>query len=155
MTVTVTLRDEQDNPVTGQAAALAGEVVTVPGARLTGSWTDRQDGTYVSAWTAETAGEGLKATLRYAGWESAAESPAYIITAGDPAYAESSVATDRTTYTAGEKMTVRVTLKDANGNGVSGKASELAREGVVVVPNTEEQSEGVSWSEGDAGEYTA
>ncbi|WP_235282564.1 Ig-like domain-containing protein, partial [Methanosarcina mazei] len=52
-------------------------------------------------------------------------------------------------------MKVRVTLKDEKGNPVKGKASELAREGVVVVPNTEEQPEGVSWSEGEDGQYTA
>ncbi|EAW9081821.1 TPA: hypothetical protein N2F63_005434, partial [Salmonella enterica] len=82
MVVTVTLKDVQDNAVTGAAASLTVDTVTVPNATLKsgGSWKDNGDGTYTATYTATTAGTGLKATVKLSGWSSAAESGAYAIT---------------------------------------------------------------------------
>ncbi|MEQ4962330.1 hypothetical protein [Enterobacter hormaechei] len=82
--LTVTLNDQQGSPVTGQAAALAAEAVTVPNAvrKAGGGWTDNGDGTYTGSYTAQAAGEGLKAVLQLGGWGSGMSSGAYAITAG-------------------------------------------------------------------------
>lgn len=82
MLITVTLKDAQDNAVTGAVGSLTADTVTVPDATLkTGSrWTDNGDGTYTAAYTATTAGTGLKATVKLSGWSRAAESGVYAIT---------------------------------------------------------------------------
>lgn len=82
MLISVTLKDAQDNAVTGAVASLTADTVTVPNATLkTGSrWTDNGDGTYTAMYTATTAGTGLKATVTLRGWGRAAESGAYTIT---------------------------------------------------------------------------
>ncbi|MBD8165684.1 hypothetical protein IFU24_22910, partial [Erwinia persicina] len=81
MTVTVTLKDANGNPVAGQAALLTAETVTVANASLSGRWTDNQDGTYAAGYTAITAGTGLKAVLKLPGWSKSSDSAAYAITA--------------------------------------------------------------------------
>ncbi|MCU6172423.1 invasin, partial [Enterobacter bugandensis] len=82
--VTVTLKDTYGNPVTGQQAALTATSVTVPNAELNegGGWTDNEDGTYMTTYTATATGTGLKATVKLSGWSSAVSSEAYAITAG-------------------------------------------------------------------------
>ncbi|EEB2895049.1 invasin, partial [Salmonella enterica subsp. enterica serovar Tennessee] len=86
MVVTVTLKDGQDNPVTGAAASLTADTVTVPNAILkAGSrWRDNGDGTYTATYTATTVGTDLKATVRLGGWDTVAQSGAYAITAATP-----------------------------------------------------------------------
>lgn len=81
MLITVTLKDAQDNAVTGAASSLTVDV-TVPNATLkTGSrWQDNGDGTYTGTYTATTAGTGLKAKVKLSGWGTATKSEAYAIT---------------------------------------------------------------------------
>ncbi|ETO41153.1 invasin domain 3-containing protein, partial [Morganella sp. EGD-HP17] len=153
ITVTVTLNDAQGNGVAGESAALTATTVTVPNAtQKAGSWTDNGDGSYTGTYTAETAGTGLKATLQLGAWGGAAESAAYAITAGNAAQATSSVSTDNATYTAGTDITVTVTLKDAQGNGVAGESAALTAI-TVTVPNATMTS-GSSWTDNGDGSYT-
>ena len=81
MTVTVTLKDAQDNAVTGASSSLTTETVTVANAtqKSGSSWRDNGDGTYTATYTATTAGTGLKATLRLSGWSGSAQSAEYAI----------------------------------------------------------------------------
>ncbi|MCJ8646234.1 inverse autotransporter beta domain-containing protein, partial [Escherichia coli] len=152
MTVTAILKDESGNAVSGQADFLTGTTVQVPNAVQAGSWTDNKDGTYTAAYTAKTAGAGLKATLKLEDWSKAAESAAYAITAGAAAEAQSAIKTNKDAYKAGDSMTVTVTLKDKNGNGVSGQASALTTS-TVTVANADPFSG--SWTDNKDGTYTA
>ncbi|MCJ8653237.1 invasin, partial [Escherichia coli] len=95
---------------------------------------------------------GLEATLKLEGWSKAAESAEYAITAGTAAEAQSAIAVDKDSYKAGDSMKVTVTLKDKNGNGVSGQASALTTS-TVTVANTDTFSG--SWTDNKDGTYTA
>jgi len=154
MVVTVTLKDAQDNPVSGQAAALTADAVTVPNAAIQSgsSWSDNGDGTYTGRYTAQAAGTGLKAALQLGGWSSGVASEAYAITAADAVQTHAAIATDAASYVAGEDMVVTVTLKDAQDNPVSGQAAALTAD-AVTVPNAAIQS-GSSWSDNGDGTYT-
>ncbi|WP_423244858.1 invasin domain 3-containing protein, partial [Erwinia persicina] len=136
MTVTVTLKDANGNPVAGQASLLTAEAVTVANASLSGSWKENGAGIYTAGYTAITAGTGLKAGVKLPGWSKGSDSAAYVITAGAPAQAASGVKTDKASYAAGSDMTVTVTLKDANGNPVAGQATSLTAEAVTVANAT-------------------
>ncbi|SQA97940.1 Invasin [Cedecea neteri] len=154
MLITVTLKDANGNAVTGAAASLTTEAVTVVNATLkTGSsWKDNGDGTYTGTYTATTAGTGLKATVKLGGWDKPAESGAYAITATTPDQAKSAIKTDNTTYASGADMLITVTLKDANGNAVTGAAASLTTEAVTVVNAT--LKTGSSWKDNGDGTYT-
>ncbi|WP_222848032.1 adhesion domain-containing protein, partial [Raoultella terrigena] len=153
MTVKVTLKDASDNAVTGASSSLTTETVTVANATLkSSSWTDNGDGTYTATYTAVTVGTNLKAAVKLSGWSGSAESAAYAITAGVPDGAQSSIVTDRTSYTSGEDMTVKVTLKDASDNAVTGASSSLTTETVTVANATLKSS---SWTDNGDGTYTA
>lgn len=81
--ITVTLKDAQDNVVTGAASSLTSQTVTVANAtRKAGdSWVDNGDGTYAATYTATQAGTDLTATVKLGGWSSSVASDAYAITA--------------------------------------------------------------------------
>ncbi|MEL5381837.1 invasin, partial [Serratia ureilytica] len=147
MTVTVTLKDAQGNAVSGQADSL--KDVAVPNAVLKGAWTETaaNSGVYRATYTAKTAGSGLQATLTLNG--ASATPVTYAITAGVVAKAELSL--DKASYVSGEAMTVTATLKDAQGNAVSGQAAGLKD---VKVPNAELKG---AWTEtaANAGVYRA
>ncbi|WP_253384099.1 invasin domain 3-containing protein [unidentified bacterial endosymbiont] len=155
MTVTVTLKDAQDNPVSGQAAALTAGAVTVPNATLKAgsNWTDNGDGSYTATYTAMTTSSGNRATLTLAGWSTGSQSGEYAITADSPASVNSAIGLDSTTYIAGSDMTVTVTLKDAQDNPVSGQAAALTA-GAVTVPNATLKA-GSNWADNGDGSYTA
>ncbi|MFN1131321.1 inverse autotransporter beta domain-containing protein, partial [Lelliottia nimipressuralis] len=102
MLITVTLKDANGNAVSGAAASLTADTVTVANATLKGgSWKDNSDGTYTRTYTATTAGTGLKATVKLSGWAGKTESGAYAITATTPDEATSAISTDKTTYASG------------------------------------------------------
>ncbi|ECB1459396.1 invasin, partial [Salmonella enterica subsp. enterica serovar Poona] len=155
MAVTVTLKDGQDNPVTGAAASLTADTVTVPNAILkAGSrWRDNGDGTYTAAYTATTAGSHLKATVRLGGRGNPASSDAYAITAATPDGAKSAISTDATAYVSGSDMAVTVTLKDGQDNAVTGTAASLTAD-TVTVPNAILKA-GSRWRDNGDGTYTA
>ncbi len=116
------------------------------------SWKDNGDGTYTGTYTAAAAGTGLKATVKLSGWGAARQSEAYAITAATPAEAKSAIKTDATTYVSGADMTVKVTLKDASDNAVTGAASSLTADTVKVANAT--LKTGSSWTDNGDGTYT-
>ncbi|MFL4214723.1 inverse autotransporter beta domain-containing protein, partial [Enterobacter mori] len=117
MTVTVTLKDAHENAVTGQAAVLQ-TAVDVPNATGGDNWTESGTGTYTATYTANTAATGLKAELKLTGWTGSKQSDTYDIVAAGASESTSGIRLDNTSYTAGEIMTVTVTLKDAHENAV-------------------------------------
>ncbi|END3795399.1 inverse autotransporter beta domain-containing protein [Escherichia albertii] len=155
ITVTVTLRDAQGNAVPDGAALLSGSSVTVEGADgPSGSWTGT-DGTYTATWRAKTAGDDYHATLKLAGWSENKWSDAYIIRASEPVKINSTIRTDKTGYTVGEKIIVTVMFRDEYGNPVPGLAAKLAGSyletyevGGVDVPDSD------GWADHNNGEYT-
>ncbi|WP_367672842.1 invasin domain 3-containing protein, partial [Serratia symbiotica] len=83
MMVTVTLKDAQGNPVSGQASALTNDSVQVAHATAKATaWTDAGNGTYTRTYTAQQVGTNLKARLQLNDWRGANSSPAYTIGAG-------------------------------------------------------------------------
>ncbi|HEB1799677.1 TPA: inverse autotransporter beta domain-containing protein [Escherichia albertii] len=155
ITVTVTLRDAQGNAVPDGAALLSGSSVTVEGADgPSGSWTGT-DGTYTATWRAKTAGDDYHATLKLAGWSENKWSDAYAIRASEPVKINSTIRTDKTGYTVGEKIIVTVMFRDEYGNPVPGLAAKLAGSyletyevGGVDVPDSD------GWADHNNGEYT-
>ncbi|MDN4001797.1 inverse autotransporter beta domain-containing protein [Escherichia albertii] len=155
ITVTVTLRDAQGNAVPDGAALLSGSSVAVEGADgPSGSWTGT-DGTYTATWRAKTAGDDYHATLKLAGWSENKWSDAYIIRASEPVKINSTIRTDKTGYTVGEKIIVTVMFRDEYGNPVPGLAAKLAGSyletyevGGVDVPDSD------GWADHNNGEYT-
>ncbi|MCZ9156975.1 inverse autotransporter beta domain-containing protein [Escherichia albertii] len=155
ITVTVTLRDAQGNAVPDGAALLSGSSVTVEGADgPSGSWTGT-DGTYTATWRAKTAGDDYHATLKLAGWSENKRSDAYVIRASEPVKINSTIRTDKTGYTVGEKIIVTVMFRDEYGNPVPGLAAKLAGSyletyevGGVDVPDSD------GWADHNNGEYT-
>ncbi|MFT2793519.1 inverse autotransporter beta domain-containing protein [Serratia sp. T13T92] len=80
--VTVTLKDATGNAVEGSAGLLTSTTVTVPKGNATPSvaWVESTPGTYTATYVAETAGTGLKATLKLTGWSALVSSGEYAIT---------------------------------------------------------------------------
>ncbi|MBS0850167.1 invasin, partial [Citrobacter sp. JGM124] len=151
MTVTVTLRDAEGNGVTGAADSLA-DTTTVQHATAKpgSSWTENSGGTYQRIYTATTVGSNLKASLQLSAWDAASESAAYAITQGAPVQTGGTITTNATSYEAGADMTVTVTLRDAEGNGVSGLAGSLADTTTVQHATAKP---GSSWTENSGGTY--
>ena len=152
ITITVTLRDAFDNLVTGAASQLAADgVLTVAGTdpSETGSWVE-SGGVYTTTRKATIAGNNQHANLQLQTWSDGVTSDRYDIQSGSPAQATSTIATDKNAYTAGETITVAVTLKDAHGNLVEGGESLLSGDNVRV----EGAVRSGGWSE-NAGVYTA
>ncbi|WP_230041614.1 inverse autotransporter adhesin EaeX/Air [Escherichia coli] len=152
ITITVTLRDAFDNLVTGVASQLAANgVLKVAGTdpSETGSWVE-SGGVYTTTRMATIAGNDQHANLQLQSWSVGVTSDRYDIQSGSPAQATSTIATDKNAYTAGETITVAVTLKDAHGNLVEGGESLLSGDNVTV----EGAVRSGEWSE-TAGVYTA
>ncbi|HFI9209519.1 TPA: inverse autotransporter adhesin IatC [Escherichia coli] len=152
ITITVTLRDAFDNLVIGAASQLAANgVLTVDGTdpSETGSWVE-SGGVYTTTRMVTIAGNDQHANLQLQLWSVGVTSDRYDIQSGSPAQATSTIATDKNAYTAGETITVAVTLKDAHGNLVEGGESLLSGDNVTV----EGAVRSGEWSE-TAGVYTA
>ncbi|WP_245677238.1 inverse autotransporter beta domain-containing protein [Candidatus Arsenophonus triatominarum] len=154
MTVSVTLKDAQGNGVTGQAVALTSQAVTVANASEKDgvTWIDNGDGTYSRIYMASQSGRGLKARLKLADWTTEVQSADYAITAGKPGRITSTIVTDKTNYVAGDEMTISVTLKDAQGNGITGQAVALTSQAVTVANASEK--DGVTWIDNGDGTYS-
>ncbi|CAR20364.1 putative invasin/intimin protein [Escherichia coli IAI39] len=134
ITITVTLRDAFDNLVTGAASQLAADgVLTVAGTdpSETGSWVE-SGGVYTTTRMATIASTNQHANLQLQTWSDGVTSDRYDIQSGSPAQATSTIATDKNAYTAGDTITVAVTLKDAHGNLVEGGESLLSGDNVTV-----------------------
>ncbi|EFU5825523.1 hypothetical protein GL658_00425 [Shigella sonnei] len=151
VTVTVNLKDSGGNAVSGKADILTSNTVQVPNTVQAGKWADNGDGTYTAAYTAQTAGTGLKATLKLDESNRSAESGAYEIAVGAAVAEKSSISVNRALFVVGETMTVTVTLKDTGGNGVTGEADALTGT-TVQVPNAVQAGK---WADNGDGTYTA
>ncbi|HAZ6745619.1 Ig-like domain-containing protein [Escherichia coli] len=152
ITITVTLRDAFDNLVTGAASQLAANgVLAVDGTdpSETGSWVE-SGGVYTTTRMATIASTNQHANLQLQTWSDGVTSDRYDIQSGSPAQATSTIATDKNAYTAGDTITVAMTLKDAHGNQVEGGESLLSGDNVTV----EGAVRSGGWSE-TAGVYTA
>ncbi|MDS1204928.1 inverse autotransporter adhesin EaeX/Air [Escherichia coli] len=152
ITITVTLRDAFDNLVTGAASQLAADgVLTVASTDPSemGSWVE-SGGVYTTTRMATIASTNQHANLQLQTWSDGVTSDRYDIQSGSPAQATSTIATDKNAYTAGDTITVAVTLKDAHGNLVEGGESLLSGDNVTV----EGAVRSGGWSE-TAGVYTA
>ncbi|HFV8415838.1 TPA: Ig-like domain-containing protein, partial [Escherichia coli] len=152
ITITVTLRDAFDNLVTGAASQLAADgVLTVAGTDPSemGSWVE-SGGVYTTTRMATIASTNQHVNLQLQTWSDGVTSDRYDIQSGSPAQATSTIATDKNAYTAGDTITVAVTLKDAHGNLVEGGESLLSGDNVTV----EGAVRSGGWSE-TAGVYTA
>ncbi|XIV59368.1 inverse autotransporter adhesin EaeX/Air [Escherichia coli] len=152
ITITVTLRDAFDNLVTGAASQLAADgVLTVAGTDPSemGSWVE-SGGVYTTTRMATIASTNQHANLQLQTWSDGVTSDRYDIQSGSPVQATSTIATDKNAYTAGDTITVAVTLKDAHGNLVEGGESLLSGDNVTV----EGAVRSGGWSE-TAGVYTA
>ncbi|EMG7889730.1 hypothetical protein V5L74_003510, partial [Enterobacter hormaechei] len=75
------------------------------------------------------------------------------IVAGTPAQANSDIKTDAVIYALGMDIQVTVTLKDTDGNVVTGQKSALTTTSVTV-PNATLKS-GTDWTDNEDGTYTA
>ncbi|EAA8757406.1 hypothetical protein DK104_24995, partial [Salmonella enterica subsp. enterica serovar Lexington] len=98
------------------------------------SWKDNGDGTYTATYTAGTVSTDNQASLRLSGWNAAAQSEKYVITAARPDQSQSLIARDRDTYVSGTDMLITVTLKDSNRKPLTGNAG-LLTDTTVTVPN--------------------
>ncbi|MBN5226943.1 invasin, partial [Serratia ureilytica] len=152
MTVTVTLKDAQGNPVSGQESGLD-NAVAVQGGRIQTEthWSEEAVGTgkYRATYVARIAGNNQTATLKLSG--EVRPSNKYAITAGPAVPDTSTIDVDGERYIAGGDMKVTVTLKDAAGNAVSGQTASLKD---VKVPNAVLKG---AWTEtaANAGVYRA
>ncbi|WP_367672833.1 invasin domain 3-containing protein, partial [Serratia symbiotica] len=138
--------------VSGQSAALTDDRVQVAHAATKAeAWTDAGNGTYTRTYTAQQAGTNLKARLQLPDWNSADESAAYTISAGEATQTNSAITRDQDSYVAGSEMMVTVTLKDAQGNPVSGQSAALTDDRVQVAHAA---TKAEAWTDAGNGTYT-
>ncbi|HDF2420931.1 TPA: inverse autotransporter beta domain-containing protein [Morganella morganii] len=151
--VTVMLKDTYGNSVTGQVSSLTAQTVIVPntGEKAGSDWSDRNDGSYERNYTAKNESADNKVSVKLDGWTTPSESLPYSITIGGVEQSASGVRVDKGTYTAGDDITVTVTLKDGQGNGIRGQEAALLTEKVVIVPNAAEKAD--VWTYKSDGEY--
>ncbi|HID8211412.1 TPA: hypothetical protein ACXIGT_004771, partial [Serratia marcescens] len=126
-------KDAQGNSVSGQEGGLD-NAVAVPGGRIQTEthWSEEAVGTgkYRATYVARIAGNNQTATLKLSG--EVRPSNKYAITAGPAVPDTSTIDVDGERYIPGGDMKVTATLKDAQGNAVSGQADSLKD---VAVPN--------------------
>ncbi|MGJ7067438.1 Ig-like domain-containing protein, partial [Morganella morganii] len=99
-------------------------------------WTDNSDGTYSRTYIAKTAGTGLKVRVQLAGWESAAESAAYSISADTSSAAlkaaDLTVLVNNKASDGVESNEVQAFVKDKFDNPVSGVSIVFAANNSAV-----------------------
>ncbi|MHC9002364.1 invasin domain 3-containing protein [Enterobacter adelaidei] len=124
-TVTLSLKDRNDNPVSGQAVAFASSLTN----SAVGNVTDNGDGTYTAQLTGTTAGTA-NVTVTVGGSAFGVTAASVILTAdaGNLDAARSSLAAAPATIVADgtTASTVTLSLKDRNDNPVSGQTVAFA-----------------------------
>ncbi|EFI8298754.1 inverse autotransporter adhesin EaeX/Air, partial [Escherichia coli] len=148
-TLTYTARDSSGKPIPGmtlktQAKGLHDFALS--------EWKDNGNGTYTQIVTAGKTSGALSLMPQFNG-DDIAKTPALIaIVANTASRADSTIETDQDNYVAGKPIVVKVTLRDDNGNGVTGR-KELLKQ-AVKVDNT--KADAVSaWTEESEGIYKA
>ncbi len=136
LTVTITLRDEFDNPALGLTSEVIESYIdnfTVGGATHDAmQWVEQNNGEYTIVWTAWVAEENLVASLKLKTWAEEIKSSLYGIQPGAAAKTQSTIVADKTIYIAGDSITVTVVLKDAQGNFITDGVVQLNEENVQV-----------------------
>ncbi|MVZ14693.1 hypothetical protein GP900_17510, partial [Escherichia coli] len=147
--LTYTARDSSGKPIPGmtlktQAKGLQDFALS--------EWKDNGNGTYTQIVTAGKTSGALSLMPQFNG-DDIAKTPALIaIVANTASRADSTIETDQDNYVAGKPIVVKVTLRDDNGNGVTGR-KELLKQ-AVKVDNT--KADAVSaWTEESEGIYKA
>jgi hypothetical protein len=121
-TITITVRDQNDNVVTGQAANL---VVSVTGANTVTAPqpTDNGDGTYTTSYTPTVAGtDNVAITL--SGTAISGSPYASVVAAGPPSPTNTTASVPGGVV--GTATGIVITVRDAGGNPVTGQAANLA-----------------------------
>ncbi|MDI4280702.1 inverse autotransporter adhesin EaeX/Air, partial [Escherichia coli] len=148
-TLTYTARDSSGKPIPGMT--LKTQVKGLQDFALS-EWKDNGNGTYTQIVTAGKTSGALSLMPQFNG-DDIAKTPALIaIVANTASRADSTIETDQDNYVAGKPIVVKVTLRDDNGNGVTGR-KELLKQ-AVKVDNT--KADAVSaWTEESEGIYKA
>lgn len=155
MVATVTLKDANGNALSDFATILNGSTVTVGGGvqKSKTMWSEKGNGIYTATYTATQVGDNQRASMRFSNWSSSVSSAAYSIIAATPVAINSRIKVDKATYIVGDDIAVNILLKDTRGNPISGKASLLTDE-VVLVTNAI-QKPGAGWVDNGDGSYTS
>ncbi|EPU3665445.1 inverse autotransporter adhesin IatC [Escherichia coli] len=151
--VAVTLKDAHGNLVEGGESLLSGDNVIVEGAVRSGGWSETA-GVYTATWSAQMAGVSHHATLTLSEWGSSKQSESYSIHSGAPVQTNSAIRTDKTTYIAGESLTVTVTLRDEFGNPALGLTSGVIESYIDNFTVGGAVPDSMQWVEQNNGEYT-
>ncbi|HFV8574395.1 TPA: Ig-like domain-containing protein, partial [Escherichia coli] len=148
-TLTYTARDSSGKPIPGMT--LKTHAKGLQDFALS-EWKDNGNGTYTQLVTSGKTSGALSLMPQFNG-DDVAKTPALIaIVANMASRADSMIETDQNNYVAGKPIGVKVTLKDENGNGVTGR-KELLKQ-AVKVDNT--KTDAVSaWTEESEGVYKA
>ncbi|CAK9886563.1 MAG: Intimin [Candidatus Erwinia impunctatus] len=149
-TVTLSEKDSLEKVSFYSDAALSNKITTLITAKPTGS-TVYQGEFYVTSTKAQTITvQGKAGKNKETGTDYQA---AITFISIAPVQSKSGIETSKTAYTAGEEMTVKVTLKDAQDKLVPGQSTALDKTGVVTVANATPASDS-SWDESSTGVYT-
>ncbi|ETJ13215.1 MAG: hypothetical protein Q609_ECAC02720G0001, partial [Escherichia coli DORA_A_5_14_21] len=155
LTVTITLRDEFDNPALGLTSEVIESYIdnfAVGGATPDSlQWVEQNNGEYTIVWTAWVAEENLVASLKLKTWGTEIKSSLYGIQPGAAAKSQSTIVTDKTKYIAGDSITVTVVLKDAQGNFITDGVVQLNEENVQV--RNADSIQGNNWIYNGNGQY--
>lgn len=100
------------------------------------------------------AGDSHHATLTLSEWGSSKQSESYSIHSGAPVQTNSAIRTDKTTYIAGESLTVTVTLRDEFGNPALGLTSGVIESYIDNFTVGGAVPDSMQWVEQNNGEYT-
>jgi adhesin/invasin len=158
-TLTLVAKDAQGNALTGLKDSLAFTIKDSSGkAPAAGTLTESAiaesstAGTYTATLKGTAAGK-YTIVPEYNGTAMGSLSATVTLTDTTPDEKTSAIKTDKTGYTSGDDMTVKVTLKDANGNAVTGASSSLTADTVTVANAT--LKTGSSWTDNGDGTYAA
>ncbi|WP_407907356.1 inverse autotransporter beta domain-containing protein [Escherichia coli] len=148
-TLTYTARDSSGKPIPGMA--LKTHTTGLQDFALS-EWKDNGNGIYTQIVTAGKTSGALSLMPQFNG-DDVAKTPVLITFVANVASRENSmIETDQDNYVAGKPIVVKVTLKDDNGNGVTGEKELLKN--AVKVDNT--KTDAVStWTEESEGIYKA
>lgn len=137
--ITLILKDSFGNTIDGQVVNFISSLSNT----TVSSVTDNGSGSYTAKLTGIKTGN-TQITVTVNGVPFAISPVTISLVAGSPKQINSDIVVDKASYVAGGPVQVTVTLKDAQGNAVSGQSGALA--GAVTVPNAAVKA-GSSWAE--------
>lgn len=152
--VTVKIKDAQGNIISGQSHLLTDDALSLPNiAAKNGvtTFTDKGNGIYTREYVASIVAENNKATLKFNGKTS--QSFAYEITEMNQVINNSTITLDKSSYVANSTVLVTITMKDSQGNLISGQSS-LLTDSALSLPNIITKSGVTSFTDKGNGVYT-